>query len=137
MNHTSNYSAQSTLEAFVVRPCQHLLFLTCVAALLTGCGAHSFNHPALVVPIDGTPGAIRGTAFGGQQPIVGASLQLYAANLTGYGSTAQPLLPANTITTDANGGFNITGSTPAPRPTLPSTWSRPAAAPGARPATPT
>jgi len=115
----TNYSGRITLEAFVTHSRQHLLFLTGVAALLTGCGAHSFNHPALVVPIDGTPGAIRGTAFGGQQPIVGASLQLYAANLTGYGSAAQPLLPANTITTDSNGGFNITGQYTCPTPDAP------------------
>ena len=119
MIHTTNDSADSIREAFITHPAQHLFLLTCVAALLTGCGAGWNSHPAPVFPIDGTPGAIRGTAFGGQQPIVGASLQLYAANLTGYGSAAQPLLPANTITTDADGGFNITGQYTCPTPDAP------------------
>jgi hypothetical protein len=121
MNNATNYSGRINLEAFVTHPRQHLLLLSCVAALLTGCGGGGgwFNHRAPGVPIDGTPGAIRGTAFGGQQPIAGASLQLYAANLTGYGSAAQPLLTANTITTDADGAYNITGQYTCPTPDAP------------------
>ena len=116
MNHTTNDSAESTREAFITHSAQHLLLLTGVAALLTGCGAGALNS-APSEPVAGV--AIRGTAFGGQQPIVGASLQLYAASLSGYGLPASPLLPANTITTDAGGGFNITGQYTCPVPDAP------------------
>jgi hypothetical protein len=116
MNHTTNDSAESTREAFITHSAQHLLLLTGVAALLTGCGAGALNS-APSEPVAGV--AIRGTAFGGQQPIVGASLQLYAASLSGYGLPASPLLPANTITTDAGGGFNITGQYTCPMPDAP------------------
>ena len=115
MNNATNYSAESTLAGFVTHPCQHFLLLTGVAVLLTGCGVGPLNH---VAPTP-TPGAaIRGTAFGGQQPVVGASVQLYAANLTGYGNQASPLLPTG-ITTDAGGGFNITGQYTCPVPDAP------------------
>jgi hypothetical protein len=116
MTNATHYSGRINLEAFVTHPRQHFLLLTGVAALLTGCGAGSLNS-APSEPVAGV--AIRGTAFGGQQPIVGAALQLYAANLTGYGQPARPLLPANTITTDAGGGFNITGQYTCPVPDAP------------------
>ncbi|MBW4038332.1 MAG: hypothetical protein HIU91_05530 [Acidobacteria bacterium] len=119
MNRAPKSSTKPTLEAFMSRLFQHLLLLACVAAILTGCEATSFIHRAPIVSVDGAPGAIRGTAFGGQQPIVGASLQLYAANLTGYGSASQPLLPANTITTVANGSYDITGQYTCPTPDAP------------------
>jgi hypothetical protein len=116
VNSATYYSGRVNLEAFVTHPRQHLLLLTGVAALLTGCGAGSLNS----APRDPVAGAaIRGTAFGGQQPVVGAVLQLYAANLSGYGMPASPLLPANTITTDAGGGFNITSQYTCPIPDAP------------------
>lgn len=115
MNKATNYSAESTL-AFVTHPCQRFLLLTGVAALLTGCGVGALNS-APSEPVAGA--AIRGTAFGGQQPVVGASVQLYAANLTGYGNQATPLLPSNSITTDTSGSFNITGQYTCPVPDAP------------------
>jgi hypothetical protein len=116
MNNTTYDSAELARKAFLIHPGQHLLLLACVAALLTGCGV-GVRNSAPSEPVAGF--AIRGTAFGGQQPIVGASLQLYAANLTGYGNPATPLLAANTNTTDANGGFNITGQYTCPMPDAP------------------
>ena len=95
---------------------------TILAALLTGCGMGTFNHAASVeAPIAAaTGGAIQGTAFGGQQPVVGATLQLYAANLASYGGRATPLLPTSSpIKTDAGGGFTITGQYTCPAPDAP------------------
>lgn len=51
---------------------------------------------------------MRGTVYGGRQAIVGANVYLYAANTTGYGNASIPLL-VSPVTTDANGGFSITG----------------------------
>jgi len=55
------------------------------------------------------PTAYRGTVLGGQQPVSGASIQLYAVGTNGDGSAATPLLSPVPVT-DANGNFNITGS---------------------------
>jgi trimeric autotransporter adhesin len=49
-----------------------------------------------------------GSVHGGQQPVSGATIQLYAVGTTGDDSVATPLL-STTTTTDANGSFDITG----------------------------
>jgi hypothetical protein len=62
---------------------------------------------------------LTGSVFGGQQPIAGAHVYLFAANSTGYGQASVSLLDsAKTgnvdsvgayVLTDAGGGFSITG----------------------------
>jgi hypothetical protein len=69
-------------------------------AALAGCG-FSGSATAVATPI-GLHGAIRG----GQHPVSGASLQLYAAGSTGIGSTAQPLL-SKPLQSDSGGSFTI------------------------------
>jgi hypothetical protein len=50
----------------------------------------------------------QGTVHGGQQPVSGATIQLYAVGTSGDASAATPLLtPA--VLTDGNGDFTITG----------------------------
>jgi streptogramin lyase len=86
------------------------------ALFLAGCSGF------VTTPSGGVEGAaIRGTVHGGQNPIVGAHVYLYAANTTGYGSASISVLgnhPGSTtvdgsshyyVTTDANGDFAITG----------------------------
>lgn len=51
---------------------------------------------------------LKGGVHGGQQPVVGATIQLMAAGTSGYGGNAVPLL-TSTVTTDAGGMFTITG----------------------------
>src|ERR1022692_2486882 len=80
-----------------------LLVLASLGTLivLSGCGGGmGSQNPA--------PLAMRGRVHGGQQPVSGAPIQLYAAGASGYGSGANPLI-GSTITTDANGFFNISG----------------------------
>ena len=67
-------------------------------AALTGCG---FSGSALAPT---TPVALRGSVHGGQHPVSGASLQLYAAGSNGIGSAAQPLL-GNPVQSDGSGNF--------------------------------
>jgi hypothetical protein len=53
--------------------------------------------------------ALRGRVHGGQQPIVGAKVYLYAADATGYGKASDSLLTSpGYVTTDSNGNFSIT-----------------------------
>jgi hypothetical protein len=68
----------------------------------TGCGV----GPA-AVNSSGTL-LMQGKIFGGQQPVSGASVKLYAAGKTGNGSAATSMLVLP-VTSDANGVFNITG----------------------------
>jgi trimeric autotransporter adhesin len=75
-----------------------LIFLSA----LTGCG---ISH----LPTAAKPAlALSGQVHGGQQPVSGASIQLYEVGTTADGSPSVALLtPA--VTTDSGGGFNITG----------------------------
>ena len=79
-----------------------------LAATLTGCGGEG---KLLSGTAEATTGAaISGHVLGGQQPIVGARVYLYAAGTGGYGSPSRSLLAApGYVTTDANGFLSITG----------------------------
>lgn len=71
---------------------------------LTGCeGLGTKASPAAV-----KGPAVEGKARGGQQPVVGASIQLYAVGTSGTGSDATALLSAP-VQTNASGGFSIPG----------------------------
>ena len=85
------------------------LLVLCV--LLTGCGMSGSVGDSG----GATPGGsskvtigINGNVHGGQNPILGGAIQLYQVGTTGYGSRAVPLI-ASSVTTDAGGGFNISG----------------------------
>jgi hypothetical protein len=70
--------------------------------LLVGCGAASRTTATAV------PAGIAGAVHGGQQPVAGATIQLYAVGSGGSGSPATALI-ATKVLTDNGGGFNITG----------------------------
>lgn len=74
-----------------------------VLAALAGCG---FTGSAIAVQ---GPVSLRGTVRGGQQPVSGATVQLYAAGTNGIASAAQPLL-TNPVQSDSNGNFSIPAS---------------------------
>jgi streptogramin lyase len=74
------------------------------AALLNGCGSGS---QAPVVSTSSSGPGFRGIVHGGQQPVSGALITLYAAGLSGPGAGALNLTAAHTITTDQGGNFTI------------------------------
>jgi hypothetical protein len=80
----------------------------CALALtLTGC---SFST-SKTLATSATPAAtlsFEGTVFGGQQPIVGATIELYEVSTYGYGVASAGGNLFNNNKTDANGHFNIT-----------------------------
>jgi len=100
-----------------------LAFVFCLPLVLAGCSLSSTGTPS---PDQGA--AIRGSVYGGQQPISGAHVYLMAANTTGYGGAGiaassnnlslSALDPAKVLTsdsvgtyvlTDSNGNFSISG----------------------------
>lgn len=93
-------SLSSTLSA-IVRP----VLASTLALFAVGCGAGNFAS----APIAGANQVkLEGMVHGGQQPIVGAAVQLYAAGSTADQSAATPLIAAAPLT-DAAGAFSITG----------------------------
>jgi hypothetical protein len=101
---TNRSSRRSTRS--LVRIVQGVFATLSPVLVLTGC---SFNEraPLVTEPAAGVM-QITGHAIGGEQPVVGATIQVYAAGSGGYGATATPLL-TSTVTTDSNGFFTVTG----------------------------
>jgi streptogramin lyase len=86
--------------------------LGALSFVLAGCSAGL--TPAAYTVATGAGGSkqvVSGMVHGGQQPISGAVIQLYAVGMTGLKSAATPLIyaSAGTITTSPGGGFSITG----------------------------
>jgi len=79
------------------------LALLPLCVLLFSCSTQR-NSPQLIMPA-----GRHGLVHGGQQPVTGATVQLYAVGTTGDGSAATPLLSPAPIS-DANGTFNISGT---------------------------
>jgi trimeric autotransporter adhesin len=81
-------------SAFTLLPASLLLF---------GCGTQQNGTQLTLRP------GMRGLVHGGQQPIIGATIQLYSVGTTADGAASTPLLSPSPVT-DANGNFNITGT---------------------------
>jgi hypothetical protein len=82
------------------------LSLLAAATLLSGCGMGVANTDGGTSPL-----AISGHIMGGNQPVTGATIQLYEAKNAGYGAVATARLPTgdSAKTTGAGGSFTITG----------------------------
>jgi streptogramin lyase len=91
-----------------------IVAVLCLPLMLAGCAV------TYTAPSTPNPGVVlQGRVQGGQQPIAGAHVYLFAANTTGYGNASISLLsPVATglfdaigayVLTDSGGGFSITG----------------------------
>jgi hypothetical protein len=80
--------------------------------MLSGCGQNSNIPSSQPLAVKG----FHGVARGGQQPISGATVQMYAAGTAGDGSAATAMMSAP-VTTDAGGYFTLTGLFTCPTPT--------------------
>jgi hypothetical protein len=78
------------------------LFLCCALSLTTGCSTSQFINPD-TTPFSGA--FVSGHVNGGQQPITGATVQLWAVGTGAYGSAASPL--GSSVPTDRNGNFTL------------------------------
>lgn len=98
------FPVRRLVSGYVFRslPVASALFLAaCAASMLSGCGV----NPGASAVSPGT--ALQGQVFGGQQPVSGAALSLYAAGAGGTGTGAQNLL-TTPVMTGSDGGFSLT-----------------------------
>jgi hypothetical protein len=84
-----------------------LLCAVALSGLLSGCsGGMHVATSGFSAPV---AGKFRGAVHGGQQPVSGSTIQLYAVGTTGDGSASTPLLTTARVT-NQNGEFDITGN---------------------------
>lgn len=77
-----------------------------LSSVLVGCSGNSTGPDPLAMAPGGT---LRGTLRGGQQPIVGAHVYLFAAGTGGYGTASVSLLNSSaTGHSDATGAYALT-----------------------------
>jgi len=87
----------------------YALAATALLVLSTGCALTARDSGTISALPAATPGGLNGKVHGGQQPVVGATIQLYEVGTTGYtAGIAKPIL-TKTVTTDSNGNFSISG----------------------------
>ena len=79
-----------------------------IASALAGCGIANTNSDIAKTPVSSTTAVVTGIVHGGQQPVSGATIQLYAVGNTGTSSASTPLI-SQTVLTKSDGSFTITG----------------------------
>ena len=79
---------------------------------ITGCTMQQESLTLLPTAISG----LRGSIHGGQQPVGGSTIQLYAVSTTSLAGAATPLLTVP-VSSDSNGNFSITGTYTCPSST--------------------
>lgn len=85
----------------------------CLLSVVFAAGCSS-TGPFLTSPVPNSAAAtLQGSIHGGQQPVVGAQIQLYAVGTPatggGYGTGSTPLITGVLPLSDINGNFTITG----------------------------
>jgi len=73
-----------------------LAFASC-SLLLSGCGAGP--SPSTLAPVTPLHIALQGSVHGGQQPISGAAITLYAGSTSSYGNSVTNILTTAVATT--------------------------------------
>jgi hypothetical protein len=110
------------VELLISGPVLVLIVASVFVGLLTGCSA-SFS-PGTVTPEQTPIGNIQGAVHGGNLPVTGAQIYLFAAGQGGYGTSATSLMKSGSsgvscsspvvsgacyVTTDGNGDFAVGG----------------------------
>lgn len=94
---------------------QKACVLCCLFAVVfaVGCGSGTILTAPATVGATSTKLSFQGRVHGGQQPVSGATIQLYAAGTPttggGYGVGSTALITGTLPVTDSYGGFSITG----------------------------
>lgn len=91
------------------RPSALVAFLALSLALASLAGCAAAPNSSSLPPVNGSPiPAVKatGAVFGGQSPITGSTIQLWAVGSTGYGTGATSLLNSTVTTSDGTGLTN-------------------------------
>ena len=83
------------------------------AGFMSGCSGMYSTGSAVTSPVTGS--AVQGRVHGGQFPVSGATIGLWAAGSTGYGSAATNLL-TSAVTSGADGSFSLSSDYTCPAP---------------------
>ncbi|MDE1163693.1 MAG: hypothetical protein PW792_17350 [Acidobacteriaceae bacterium] len=90
-------------------------FVAFSLSTLVGCGVDN-GLTSKLPPSSSAVGAIAGKLMGGQQPVAGSHVYLFAVGTSGYGTASTSLLQTGTsddigsyVLSDANGNFSLTG----------------------------
>jgi streptogramin lyase len=86
--------------------------------VLASVGISGCSVSSTAAPVTSSAQAFSGQIFGGIQPIGKANIQLYTPGTNGYGSASTPLL-TQTVITDNNGNFTLTGTFSCPSSSSP------------------
>jgi streptogramin lyase len=113
--HLQERKVARTNGAALVRIASSILLGSC-ALLISSCAGTPGGAPVQTASGSIPGAALQGRVHGGQSPIVGAHVYLYAANTSGYGAQSTSLLSvpisgggnAAYATTQSDGSFNIT-----------------------------
>jgi sugar lactone lactonase YvrE len=88
----------------ILRHCRRYFLLLPILAGLTGCGIGNVESSIAKVI------TLTGAVSGGNQPVSGATIQLYTAGASGNGSAATAMITSSTVTTSSTGAFSIVGT---------------------------
>ncbi len=97
--------------------CLRLSALLLPVLLVAGCGTGGSNFGTTAVAAGNSSHlVISGTVHGGQQAVVGATIQIYAVNqsVSGGPYVSTPLITGTLPVSGSDGGFNLTGDYTAP-----------------------
>lgn len=89
----------------------------CATVALIGCGSVPVTVGNATAVGDGALFALKGSVHGGQQPIGGAQIALWAAGTSGYGTGATSLLSGGSVMSGTDGSFSITNKYTCPSDT--------------------
>jgi len=96
----------------ITAPPSHFIAASLLVLGLSGCAGFFFDPNSSSTSYSGV--SFSGHAMAGHQPLIGASVQLYAAGTGGNGSAGTALLSA-AVTTDASGAFSVAGGYTCPK----------------------
>lgn len=105
------------MKCLATLSCLRLPAILLPVLFVVGCGTSGSNFSTTAAAVgSGSHLVMSGSVHGGQQPVVGATIQIYAVNqaISGGPYASTPLITGTLPITGSDGGFNLTGGYTAP-----------------------